>query len=130
VLTSADLDIGATLWSSVGRVLKPALIGAQEAQNAACMLVEQIEVGRFSAETCRLALKGCTGSLETVQVLAQRDTSLQEPGSRPDAIPMLQRLMDEEAQESRAEKQHQRLPDFERSAIMEKLTTEHVNHAS
>ena len=94
------------------------------------MLVEEIEIGWVGAETRRLTLETGTASLETIQVLGQRDTSVQKPGSRLDAIPMLQRLMDKQAQEPRAEKQHHHLLGFERSPIMGKLTTRHVNHSS
>ncbi len=116
--------------ASTPHLLNAALVGTQEAKHTPRVFVEKVEIGWIGAETCRLALEGCTGSLETIQFLAQRDTSLQEPGSRLDAVPILQRLMDKEAQEPRAEKQHHRLPGVERSTIMGKLTTEHVNHSS
>jgi hypothetical protein len=119
----------AVLASALG-IVRPQITGAQETQHAPGMFVQKFEVGRFRGEPRRLALERGTGSLETLQVLAQRDTARQKPGSRLEAIPMLQRLIDECAQKTQAEKQHQRLPGLERSSIMGKLTTGHVNHLS
>jgi hypothetical protein len=52
---------------------------AQEPQDAPGMLIQQVEIGRLRRQTRGIALKDGAHGLETLELLAQRDTALKEP---------------------------------------------------